>query len=445
MAKVPPSVLDLIRRKNKPSFRGKGLKRGYAESRAVKYTYPDRLADAKFAYSTYDLFGTGRAVIRLRDTVPHTGDDTERDFTAKELTDGTFTYWAQSQDNDGIKVVKVYDQAFRKRTSDFNLAIPNSPDTPHPAPVHLANTIADRQPAFKREDLTIKFDVWMLEQGYDFPHFTALYSYSELGSQEANDRVRGSLEVGGWSSSQTGYLIGNPKIAFMLSMKTATVGASNLVNITNPLYPPGAPPFPEGPSVINSDTMRTDWRDLLNPYASGHKTGWDYSEMHGAASVYYAPGPSPITEKEGIHFGNNYLPTPTSGGTNVLKLGMRADDNFTITHNYSTAQISSSLETYTFQHVLGPIYAGYSTLQGYKGNTKVMEATSDAGFGTAYGMRLRSIRLGENHFRTSAFLIFGGYGENSSSPNSHIKDFGTGFTQEDVTEIDAHLQKFYNY
>lgn len=72
------------------------------------------------AYALYDLYGNGNAVIRLFSSA---STPTERDFTATELTDGTFTSWYSSG---AIKTTKLYDQ---KASLDlFNNSSVTQPD-----------------------------------------------------------------------------------------------------------------------------------------------------------------------------------------------------------------------------------------------------------------------------------------------------------------------------
>jgi hypothetical protein len=65
---------------------------------------PSVLLDAFGAWSTYDLYGTSSNVIRLRNP---NSSPIERDFTATELTDGTYTSWYSSGDT---FVSRMYDQ-----------------------------------------------------------------------------------------------------------------------------------------------------------------------------------------------------------------------------------------------------------------------------------------------------------------------------------------------
>lgn len=65
---------------------------------------PSLLLDAFGAWGTHDFYGAGNAVVRLRNTA---SSPTERDFTATELTDGTYTSWYSSGQT---YVSKMYDQ-----------------------------------------------------------------------------------------------------------------------------------------------------------------------------------------------------------------------------------------------------------------------------------------------------------------------------------------------
>lgn len=65
---------------------------------------PSLLLGAYGAWGTYDFYGTGNAVVRLRNGL---SSPTEKDFTASELTDGTYTSWYSSGQT---YVTKMYDQ-----------------------------------------------------------------------------------------------------------------------------------------------------------------------------------------------------------------------------------------------------------------------------------------------------------------------------------------------
>lgn len=66
--------------------------------------FPKITESAYGAWSTYDIYGTGNDVIRLRNA---SSSPTERDFTATELTDGTYSSWYSSGTT---YVTKMYDQ-----------------------------------------------------------------------------------------------------------------------------------------------------------------------------------------------------------------------------------------------------------------------------------------------------------------------------------------------
>jgi hypothetical protein len=65
---------------------------------------PSVLTLATNAYALYDLYGTGGAVVRFLNSA---STPTERDFTATELTDGTYTSWYVSGTT---AVTTIYDQ-----------------------------------------------------------------------------------------------------------------------------------------------------------------------------------------------------------------------------------------------------------------------------------------------------------------------------------------------
>lgn len=65
---------------------------------------PSVLSEAYGAWGTYDFYGTGNNIIRLRNA---SSSPTERDFTATELTDGTYSSWYSSGTT---YVPKMYDQ-----------------------------------------------------------------------------------------------------------------------------------------------------------------------------------------------------------------------------------------------------------------------------------------------------------------------------------------------
>ena len=70
--------------------------------------------DAFAIYGSVDMLGTGNAVVRM---FVYNATPSERDFTAKELTDGTFSTWAGSSSS-YARVAKIYNQ---KGDSDLDL------------------------------------------------------------------------------------------------------------------------------------------------------------------------------------------------------------------------------------------------------------------------------------------------------------------------------------
>jgi hypothetical protein len=71
--------------------------------------------DAFAIYGSVDMLGTGNAVVRM---FVYSASPQERDFTAKELTDGTFSTWAGSSASYS-RVSKIYNQ---KGDSDLDLS-----------------------------------------------------------------------------------------------------------------------------------------------------------------------------------------------------------------------------------------------------------------------------------------------------------------------------------
>lgn len=70
--------------------------------------------DAFAVYGSVDMLGTGNAVVRM---FVYNATPSERDFTEKELTDGTFSTWAGSSAS-YARVSKIYNQ---KGDSDLDL------------------------------------------------------------------------------------------------------------------------------------------------------------------------------------------------------------------------------------------------------------------------------------------------------------------------------------
>jgi hypothetical protein len=95
---------------------------------------PSVLSEAYGAWGTYDFYGTGNAVVRLRNSA---SSPTERDFTATELTDGTYTSWYSSGQT---YVSKMYDQ---KGSNDLYHASTSL----HPKYDSSDNTVQQYQPS----------------------------------------------------------------------------------------------------------------------------------------------------------------------------------------------------------------------------------------------------------------------------------------------------------
>ena len=95
---------------------------------------PSLLLDAFGAWGTHDFYGAGNAVVRLRNSA---SSPTERDFTATELTDGTYTSWYSSGQT---YVSKMYDQ---KGSNDLYHASTSQ----HPKYDSSDNTVQHYQPS----------------------------------------------------------------------------------------------------------------------------------------------------------------------------------------------------------------------------------------------------------------------------------------------------------
>ena len=81
--------------------------------------------DSAFAiYGTVDYLGNGNNVIRFYNAGAST---TERDFTATELTDGTYTTWLDGASSSATRVAKLYNQ---KGNSTLDLQHPSSSSRP---------------------------------------------------------------------------------------------------------------------------------------------------------------------------------------------------------------------------------------------------------------------------------------------------------------------------
>ena len=79
-------------------------------------------SDAFGVWGVIDYVGSGNAVVRLKDT---SNTLSETDFTATELTDGTFTSWLGSININNIRTAKLYNQ-LGDSTLDFSHPSSNS-------------------------------------------------------------------------------------------------------------------------------------------------------------------------------------------------------------------------------------------------------------------------------------------------------------------------------
>lgn len=86
--------------------------------------YVPVVSSAFAIYGVVDYVGNGGNVVRFYNIG---ADTTERDFTAKELTDGTYTTWLDGASSSLTRVAKLYNQ---KGDSDFDLSNPNSSGRP---------------------------------------------------------------------------------------------------------------------------------------------------------------------------------------------------------------------------------------------------------------------------------------------------------------------------
>ena len=75
-------------------------------------------------YGVVDYLGTGGNVVRFYNSGAST---TERDFTAGELTDGTYTTWLDGTSSSNTRVAKLYNQL---GDSDLDLQHPNLSSRP---------------------------------------------------------------------------------------------------------------------------------------------------------------------------------------------------------------------------------------------------------------------------------------------------------------------------
>ena len=87
-------------------------------------SYVPVVSSAFAIYGTVDYVGNGGNVVRFYNIG---ADTTERDFTAKELTDGTYTTWLDGASSSITRVAKLYNQ---KGDSDFDLSNPSTSSRP---------------------------------------------------------------------------------------------------------------------------------------------------------------------------------------------------------------------------------------------------------------------------------------------------------------------------
>tara|TARA_B100002019_G_C21209160_1_gene568405 strand:- start:124 stop:1080 length:957 start_codon:yes stop_codon:yes gene_type:complete len=110
-------------------------------------------------YGVVDYLGTGGNVVRFYNTGASTS---ERDFTADELTDGTYTTWLDGASNALTRVAKLYNQL---GDSDLDLQHPN----------------ASSRPWYEASENTIRFD----QAGY-FQYAQLFTTTSASGTKVAN-------------------------------------------------------------------------------------------------------------------------------------------------------------------------------------------------------------------------------------------------------------------
>ena len=99
-------------------------------------SYVPVVSSAFAIYGTVDYVGNGGNVVRLYNIG---ADTTERDFTAKELTDGTYTTWLDGASSSITRVAKLYNQL---GDSDLNL-------------IQVSSTL---RPYYETSENTIRFD-----------------------------------------------------------------------------------------------------------------------------------------------------------------------------------------------------------------------------------------------------------------------------------------------
>lgn len=87
-------------------------------------SYVPVVSSAFAIYGVVDYVGNGGNVVRFHNSGAST---TERDFTATELTDGTYTTWLDGASTNATRVAKLYNQL---GDSDLNLSNPNSSGRP---------------------------------------------------------------------------------------------------------------------------------------------------------------------------------------------------------------------------------------------------------------------------------------------------------------------------
>lgn len=392
MASIPPTLFDLNRRRVKKSFKLAKVK-GHISNPG--FEYPDVLEQMVNAWGVYDIYGTGNPTIRLRDS----SNNNERDFTERELVNGTYDDWITSASTTA-KVVKLYAQSSQFHTENGAVSGASEAD--------LLSTAVQTQPDFDPTDLTVKFDNAFTYFG--FPTYT--YMHTAFGSfgtipnaiRKAYNTAEGANDIGSAPSSE-----------FILSMKEHSTQNYN------------------GSSGLRTDDRSSDYY----PH-----------ENHLVMALVDGFTPAPTLLHQG-----KFLVSGAPSASTMQRLGLRATDNFSSggafnvgdTVKGNLTKISSEMRTYFAQHAgtrPGTSGVGFRLCVGEKDSfTEDLINSRDT---NVDGSNIRSFEfdrfeIGSNNFKTSVMLCHN-VKYIRDEGNKHLRELDTSKR----TEINNYLQKLYS-
>lgn len=168
---------------------------------------PTIFDDAFAIYGTVDYLGNGNNVARFHNSSAST---TERDFTATELTDGTYTTWLDGAASSNTRVAKLYNQ---KGDSDLDLQHPSSTS----------------RPWYESSENTVRFD----QLGY--------FNYAVLFTTGAESKLSAAFEDNTALSDTTLVLGARKKDSSLYGLPVAARTLFALRDNVSPSYPYNVP------------------------------------------------------------------------------------------------------------------------------------------------------------------------------------------------------------